>query len=473
MFTQQDFSNILLRINLVVIMFLIMMQLSFAQSYLEVKSMSLNTRNYSEIAPCLYKEGILYTSNEKTNVFKTAKSDENEYFYGLRYFNQDKSIKASVDSMLLKINQPIFNVGPAVVYGDTFIVSQNFNIFGGKKYKAPVGVFFYDFSKNKNPVAKAFPHNNALYRVGHPYITSDSKCLYFSSNMPGGYGGFDIYMSERKDTSWSTPVNLGPNINSNKDEISPYFIANRLYFSSNRDSVKKFDVYYSEWIENKWQKSMVLPEPINSDENDFSFICDETFENGYFSSDRKKSDDIYHFYSTLPIFEQCDTMIEKNLCYHFLDETSQYLDTLPVIYIWHFGDSTSMQAWESDHCYADFGNYKVQLIMVDTITHETAKVADYDMILEKPIQPYITYPDTIFINKDVTFDSKESYLPDCSIKQYIWMFDDGIKMTGPTCTRQFKKSGNYNVRLGIVAIDKNKTEIKKCVIQPFEVKSIH
>lgn len=469
MFIRLDFSKIGLNINWFIVVLFFTTQISHAQSYIEVKSMPFNSRNYDEFAPCFYKGGILFTGNEKTNVFQSAKTSDNKYFYGLRYFNTDESVTSSVDSILLRMNQPICHVSPAFVYGDTFIVAQNYNIRSGIKYQAPVGIFFYDFSKGKNPVVKTFPYNNPSYEIGQPFITPDGKFLYFSSNMPGGYGGFDIYVSEKKDTTWSTPKNLGPAINSSKDEYFPFLISNRLYFSSNRDSLKKFDIYYSEFYENSWQKAISLPEPINSEDNDFSFICDASFENGYFSSDRKKSDDIYHFYSTLPSFEQCDTMIDKNLCYHFLDETSQYTDTLPLKYKWNFGDSTTVKAWEADHCYKDFGTYHVTLTMIDTISHETREIASYDMVLENPVQPYITYPDKILTNTDVTFDGKESNFPDCTIKQYVWTFDDGFKTVGQTCKRTFKKPGNHSVRLGVVAVDKNNAEIKKCAIQEFKV----
>ncbi len=440
-----------------------------AQSYIEVRQESVNTRNYSEIAPFLYKGGLLYTSNMKPSKINSYKNEDNQYFYAVHYSNESKNIKSWVDSLLKRIEQPIGNVGPAIVYGDTFIISQNFNLKGGRKYKAPVGIFFYDFSKGKPLKVKVFPYNNEAYRVGQQSISTDGKYLYFSSNMPGGLGGFDIYVSEKQDTTWSVPQNLGPTINSAKDEIFPFIISNRLYFSSNRDSLMNFDIYFSE-VENKqWQAAVVLPEPINSSSNDISFVCDETFENGYFSSDRKNSEDIYHFYSTLPIFEQCDTMIEKNLCYHFIDETSQYMDTLPVIYEWDFGDSAKTKSWEADHCYNDFGTYHVKLIMIDTVSNEIQEVANYEMVLENPVQPYITNPDTITVNKKVIFDGKESNFPDCKIKQYVWAFSNGYKTTGKTCEIQFKKPGNYFVKLGIVAINKDGQEIKKCALKEFTV----
>ncbi len=456
--------------TLVYIVFLILPVFACAQSYIKIEPLSVNTSDFSEIAPAFYfKGGIFYTSNVKTSAIESKKTTENEYFYNVYYYHNDRSIKILVDSMLSKINTT-FHDGPMVAYGDTFIVSQNFNIKGGKKHKAPVGIFFYDFSNDKNkPVYKPFPYNNTGFRVGHPCLSPDGKYLFFSSNMPGGYGGFDIYVSEKKDTTWDVPKNLGPNINSIKDEITPFFIDNRLYFASNRDSVKKFDVFFSEFDENQWSVAENLPEPINSSSNDFGFICDTTFEQGYFVSDRKKTDDIYRFYSTLPFFEQCDTMQENILCFHFVDETSQYIDTLPVIYEWDFGDSIKVQAWETDHCYDNFGTYLVRLIMIDTIANEIHEVANYELVIERIVQPFITMPDSIISNQPVLFDSKDSYFPNGKIERFVWMFSDGFKYEGNTCERTFKKAGKYWVRLGFVAVDEAKHVIKKCSVLEFHV----
>ncbi|MCX7863350.1 MAG: PKD domain-containing protein [Bacteroidales bacterium] len=452
------------------IWFFVFPLLLIGQSYIKIEPVSFNTPDYSDIAPAYYyKGGVFYTSNVKTTAIESKKTTENEYFYNVYYYSTDKSQKILIDSMLKKINTT-FHDGPMVAYGDTFIVSQNFYIKGGKKHKAPVGIFFYDFSSNKEtPVYKPFPYNNTSYRVGHPCISSDGKYLFFSSNIPGGYGGFDIYVSEKKDTTWDVPKNLGSKINSSADEITPFVISNRLYFASNRDSAKKFDIFFSENEQNQWLPAQALPEPFSSPSNDFGFICDASYEQGFFVSDRKKTDDIYRFYSTLPTFEQCDTMVEKVLCFHFIDETSQYIDTLPVIYEWDFGDSVKVQAWEADHCYNDYGTYFVRLVMIDTIADEIHEVANYTLDVERVVQPYITISDTIRVNQPVIFDSKDSYFPNGTIEQFVWIFNDGYKHVGNTCERVFKKPGKYWVRLGYVARDETKNTIKKCSILEFDV----
>ena len=55
--------------------------------------------------------------------------------------------------------------------------------------------------------------NSDSFSVGHSFVTADGKKMYFISDMPGGFGGTDIYVSERENDKWGTPKNLGANIN--------------------------------------------------------------------------------------------------------------------------------------------------------------------------------------------------------------------------------------------------------------------
>ena len=82
-----------------------------------------------------------------------------------------------------------------------------------------------------------FPFNSNDYSITHPTVSSDGNKIYFSSNMPGGFGGFDLYYSEysvEKYKGWSPPINLGPRINTEGHEITPFYheTTNQLYFAS-------------------------------------------------------------------------------------------------------------------------------------------------------------------------------------------------------------------------------------------------
>ncbi|MDR0728540.1 MAG: hypothetical protein LBF19_00225 [Prevotellaceae bacterium] len=142
------------------------------------------------------------------------------------------------------------------------------------------------------------------YSVGHPCLSSDGKVLYFASNMPGGYGGTDIYYSIRTANAWSIPVNVGPRINTEGDERFPTVGENGvLYFSSNgHPGYGGLDIFRAEGEKNTWRTVENLYAPINSSGDDFylSFI-DET--SGFLASNRaggKGGDDIYSVTSVTP-----------------------------------------------------------------------------------------------------------------------------------------------------------------------------
>ena len=86
--------------------------------------------------------------------------------------------------------------------------------------------------------------------------------MIFTSNRPGGYGGYDLYYSVFKNGKWSSPVNFGPDINTSSDEYRPVigyhpdFTNKFMIFSSNRPGGKGgFDLYFT-GVDISWQNSI-------------------------------------------------------------------------------------------------------------------------------------------------------------------------------------------------------------------------
>ncbi len=121
-------------------------------------------------------------------------------------------------------------------------------------------------------------------------ISSDGNVIYFSSERTGGFGGLDIYKSEKtSDGKWSEPVNLGETVNTNFDEDAPFISPDgkTLYFSSKgHHNMGDYDIFISEFNGESWSKPLNLGFPVNSSSDDIFFIVSNQTGMGFFSSNR-------------------------------------------------------------------------------------------------------------------------------------------------------------------------------------------
>ena len=159
------------------------------------------------------------------------------------------------------------------------------------------------------------PFNNDQYSIGHPALNHDDTKLYFVSDMPGSYGGTDIYVVDiNEDGSFGTPKNLGPKINTVGREMFPYIGEdNILYFSTEgHPGYGELDVFASKIFDNSVSQPINLDEPVNSIADDFAFIIDDSRDRGFFSSNRKEGkgdDDIYSFLASPGLYIHCEQKI--------------------------------------------------------------------------------------------------------------------------------------------------------------------
>lgn len=136
------------------------------------------------------------------------------------------------------------------------------------------------------------PHDSIS--VGHPCPNEDGSTIIFSSDLPGGQGGKDLWYTEyqRREETWSTPVNLGPDINTSGDELFPTYAENGdLFFASNgHQGLGGLDIFRAEKVGDQlsFKKPKNMGTPLNSDANDYHLI--ETGKrSGYFTSNRNGS----------------------------------------------------------------------------------------------------------------------------------------------------------------------------------------
>lgn len=145
---------------------------------------------------------------------------------------------------------------------------------------------------------KAFAYNLKYASFGDPFVTADGNSLYFSSDMPGGKGGTDLYVSQKTDAGhWGIPINL-QEINTEGNERSPFFDGrNHFYFSTDgRTGMGGLDIFCAKLLGGKITDPVNLRYPFNSPQDDFAYSVHGT--SGFLSSNRLGGvgdDDIYSF----------------------------------------------------------------------------------------------------------------------------------------------------------------------------------
>lgn len=202
-----------------------------------------------------------------------------------------------------KINSPDYNVGAQNISQD-----GEWLVFTGCNFPEGEGscdLYLSYFTKNGWSSPQNLGRNiNTEFWESTPSLSPDKRDLYFSSNRTGGYGGKDIWVSHRNENgNWSIPENLGPDINTSGDESTPFIHADNqtLYFNSNGLPCysDKPDLFVSKKLpDGKWSKPENLGYPINTIDDEGSMIVDADGKTAYYSSDKidtKGGLDIYTF----------------------------------------------------------------------------------------------------------------------------------------------------------------------------------
>lgn len=201
--------------------------------------------------------------------------------------------------------------GPASFNKDGSVMAFTRNNYENKSSDGSIKLQIFFISKNENGKwlpEESFRLNNKEYSVGHPCLSKDGKTMYFASDMPGGFGGVDIYrIVKNTDGTWAEPRNLGASVNTESNELFPFYQEEQgiLFFASNGHiGLGGLDIFVANDLgEGDFLKIINAGFPLNGMGDDFALILDETMKKGYFSSNRaggKGDDDIYAFDLLMP-----------------------------------------------------------------------------------------------------------------------------------------------------------------------------
>ncbi|TDO24072.1 OmpA family protein [Pedobacter duraquae] len=245
--------------------------------------------------------------SRKTNVDDTAPTSNDTKTLGnaapVRWADMSSVLEESKFTKLLNgsVNSKYHN-GSASVFPDGSIIFTRNNYFKGQTQRSTDGIIklkLYTASGENLSKITEFPYNSNEYSVGHPALNKDGNILIMASDMPGGFGGTDLYYSVRSGKGpWTRPVNLGKKINTEGNEMFPFLDKEgNLYFASNGHAgLGGLDLFKVALKEMKAQSDPVnMGTPINSSFDDFGLTISDDGKSGYFSSNRKGSDDIYNF----------------------------------------------------------------------------------------------------------------------------------------------------------------------------------
>jgi peptidoglycan-associated lipoprotein len=269
----------------------------------EVKVIPLDN-SISMFGETFYKNGLVFAAETEIQSAATTNPWTGYSFLDMFYVEKTGTGTYQAHEQLDPIFNSKYHDGPA-----SFSKDNNFIVFTRSAYSKlnkqlknldNVNTFYLYQSENVNNVwsePKELPFNNPAYSVGHPSLTADGKTLYFSSDMPGGKGGSDLYKATYDGTTWSTPENLGETINTMGNEVFPVIQNNgKLNFSSNANiNMGGLDIFESTVENGLWSQPVNLNYPINTNKDDFSLIIESGDSTGYLSSNRSGIDRVYEF----------------------------------------------------------------------------------------------------------------------------------------------------------------------------------
>jgi hypothetical protein len=248
--------------------------------------------------------------DSKNNIFSTEiDSYTGRDFYRLYSYSNDGELSVLVTDLsdVLHMNDPSLMAGGDLIFYTALVAKTK--IKGKKEVTNYPGIYYGSLgSDGKITGSTAFPYNDHVsYGVMNPFVDTEMNRVYFASDMPGGYGGYDIYYVEYDgEMNFGKPVNLGPEVNTPENESHPSRSGSRFYFSSRGHiGLGGMDVFTGDHMNGEITGVMNMGIPYNSFGDDFAYVVSSDGKR-YLSSDRAGGmglDDIYVIEELSKIFQ--------------------------------------------------------------------------------------------------------------------------------------------------------------------------
>ena len=421
-------------------------------SKVDLINLSINTENSDFGAYAVRNDSTdsyytLFTSANKSSLKEIKKSkfvkpDQPTYDIFITQLNYPSLEVSSPVSLSGQLSNE-YQEGPAIVTKDQktiyFTRSNNVEAKDDALYLSLYSVTKGMIDKQDSIIP--FSINDDHYSVMHPTISNDGRKIFFSSNMPGGYGGLDLYYCEilgvqlekvngnsKKLNKLSDPINLGKSINTEGNEVFPYFMNDNILFysSDGRIGIGGLDIFMAQnYLDSSLLEIDNIGKPFNSSKDDFSFFISQDIKFGFLSSNRsggKGDDDIYCFKLNLSISEGTDdyyTMVKGEtlevisnsvLSNDFLNDTAKSFLSQNAFHkakliskpsngkIKFNSDGTFIYTPENDRVTVDFFTYR---ILNDQYSNDTISV--FIKALDKTVP--VAHDDHYVIKKGENFSA--------------------------------------------------------------------
>ncbi len=265
---------------------------------LELLSENINSPEENEFAPFQVGDNLYFSSTmgDFMNIYRSELEDGNWLFSVIpQNFNQLQGKNFCNGSFSADLTKFYFNICQTNSYEQNdcsiYLIENEGGTWSDPK----------KLGENINTTGTTNTHPVSTIKDGKEY-------LYFSSNRANGQGGLDLwYVSKPIDSDYSAfskPRNLGPNINTTQNEITPFYTNGVLYFSSNgHPSFGGYDIFKSKGMAYKWSKAANVGTPLNSSADDTNYFLNDDGKFGYITSNRNgikasasMDDDIFAFY---------------------------------------------------------------------------------------------------------------------------------------------------------------------------------
>ncbi len=272
---------------------------------------------YSDYGTTVLNNQLIFTSARDTSgIIRRKHSWTNESFTDLYSATIESDSLHSVQKFAKKTSSkfhestPVFTSDGTTMY---FTRNNHINRKRGKNtekitllqiYKSVLKATENGEERWSDPESLSF--NSNQYNTAHPALSDDNRTLYFASDMPGTLGLSDIFSVEiKEDGSFTTPKNLGKDINTEGRESFPFVAKDELYFASDgRPGLGGLDIYVAKIQNNSFSTPENIGTPANSPQDDFAFYINPNTRKGFLSSNRDGgigNDDIYQFKEVLKL----------------------------------------------------------------------------------------------------------------------------------------------------------------------------